>query len=145
MLNVAEKFKQKLAEVVVDYPELSHREQIETARNWTIQACHDEIGNAISDATDDLGGFYAPHLTRRQTLNLISPEIQGQTIFVWSWVDAPLALKKHVSHGGDEDWVALVPKDYGTILWMDSYNTAWGDTREFILPDGRKVVSGAHA
>jgi hypothetical protein len=182
MFNVAQKFKEKLAEVMADYPAIPWREQLATARDWTIQACHDEIGNAISVATDDLGSFFAPNLTKGQktvylvqsediestmwmnasyelvpfltngpyeaegqNLNDVPAEIQGKTILVWSWDDAPMELKRHVSHGGDEDWVALVPKDYGTVSWIDYNGNSFGDTRFFKLPDGRTVYSGAHA
>ena len=35
-----------------------------------------------------------------------------KTVLVWDWLDAPQALKDLSPHGGDEDWVALVPLLY---------------------------------
>ncbi len=44
-------------------------------------------------------------------------------ISVWRYKDAPLHLQAFSQHGGDEDWVALVPKgfkDRHYIGWLES-------------------------
>lgn len=69
-------------------------------------------------------------------------------IAVWRWDDAPADLKAHSRHGGDEDWVALLPAAFGGDVpaWMES-GTPFGccDVQTTALPDGSTVVIGAHA
>lgn len=43
-----------------------------------------------------------------------------KTILVWDWEDAPPELKELSPHGGDEDWVALVPhglRETSPVIW----------------------------
>ena len=69
-------------------------------------------------------------------------------IRVWRFEDAPEQFRKLSGHGGDEDWVALVPAcmagEY--IGWIDN-GGPFGccDVEEHMLPDGREVRIGAHA
>ena len=44
-----------------------------------------------------------------------------KTIKIWRWEDAPQKYKELSKHGGDEDWVAFVPKKINIdfITWMD--------------------------
>lgn len=70
-----------------------------------------------------------------------------KAILVWSWEDAPEEYRKLSSHGGDEDWLALLPPDFGELPdWMES-GSQFGccDVTEHILPNGYRVVIGAHA
>ena len=67
---------------------------------------------------------------------------------VWAFSDAPEELQQLSPHGGDEDWLALIPaelKGY-CFWWMDS-GTPFGlcQTSVHELPDGRQVRIGAHA
>lgn len=74
------------------------------------------------------------------------PGMQGRAILVWEYDDAPGELKALSRHGGDEDWVALVPVG-GTIpSWAES-GTRFGccDVSEHAYWDGRTVLIGAHA
>ena len=75
-----------------------------------------------------------------------SLELQGKAILVWSFYDAPGELRCLSNHGGDEDWVALVPENMSQPSWMDS-GTNFGccDVSDHQLPDGRNVHIGAHA
>lgn len=34
----------------------------------------------------------------------------SREIIIWRWVDAPAELKALSTHGGDEDWLAVVPR-----------------------------------
>ena len=74
-----------------------------------------------------------------------SPEQQGKAILVWHWDDAPGELRSYSMHGGDEDWVVLVPA--GTdhyIGWLDRMDDGcepWSTE----LHDGRRVYISAHA
>ena len=73
-------------------------------------------------------------------------ESQGKAIVVWSFYDAPGELRCLSRHGGDEDWVALMPKGMDQPSWMES-GTCFGccDVSEHQLDDGRTVYIGAHA
>lgn len=71
-------------------------------------------------------------------------------IRVWRWEDAPEELKSLSRHGGDEDWVALIPPKLANewIGWMEE-GTAFGccDVSEHAHPElpGYVVKIGAHA
>lgn len=75
-------------------------------------------------------------------------ERQGTAILVWRWDDAPGELRTLSDHGGDEDWLALIPAALADewIGWMES-GGSFGCCRvsEHDLPDGRRVRIGAHA
>ena len=67
-------------------------------------------------------------------------------ILVWPFKDAPLEYKVLSMHGGDEDWLALVPVELTGhyVPWLD--NCGFGnDVSVHPLPDGRTVYIGAHA
>lgn len=72
----------------------------------------------------------------------------GHAIHVWRWKDAPEGFKKLSRHGGDEDWVALVPKELSNdfISWMEE-GSPFGccSVSEHKLPGGCVVRIGAHA
>ena len=69
-------------------------------------------------------------------------------IMVWKFSEAPLELRKLSSHGGDEDWLAILPASMKDdwIPWMES-GSSFGccDVSEHVLEDGRVVRIGAHA
>lgn len=73
---------------------------------------------------------------------------QDQAILIWRFRESPGELRAMSPHGGDEDWLALVPKDLADewISWLES-GSAFGccDVSEQKLPDGRGVKIGAHA
>jgi hypothetical protein len=80
-------------------------------------------------------------------------------IIVWRFEDAPEEFRALSHHGGDEDWVALVPKTMADSFipmeldsdpefahqWADQ-GTSFGccDVSEHFLPTGEKVLIGAH-
>lgn len=71
-------------------------------------------------------------------------------IRVWRFEDAPEELRGLSRHGGDEDWLALIPPKYAGdwIGWMES-GTNFGrcDVSEHVHPElpGFVVRIGAHA
>lgn len=69
-------------------------------------------------------------------------------ITVWRYLDAPESLKALSGHGGDEDWLALIPPELADtyIGWMQS-GSSFGccDVSEHKLEDGSIVKIGAHA
>jgi hypothetical protein len=71
---------------------------------------------------------------------------QGRSIVVWSFYEAPGELRSLSAHGGDEDWVALVPGGMEQPSWMES-GGSFGccSVSEHLLEDGRVVYIGAHA
>jgi hypothetical protein len=70
---------------------------------------------------------------------------QGSAIIVWRFRDAPGELASLSPHGGDEDWVALVPVDGERPSWTENTSFGYCDVSEHELPDGRLVLIGAHA
>lgn len=78
---------------------------------------------------------------------VLKPE-KPDPILVWDFRDAPAEFRALSEHGGDEDWLAVVPAFYRFNMppWLES-GTRFGccDTSEHVLPDGRIVCIGAHA
>jgi hypothetical protein len=74
-----------------------------------------------------------------------------EPIKVWPWSEAPTELKALSPHGGDEDWVALIPARLAGkwIGWCDPNiaGTPFGcaGISEHQLSDGSIVRIGAHA
>lgn len=62
---------------------------------------------------------------------------------VWFWEDSPLALRRYSGHGGDEDWVALVPAAYGEPRWVDAMGIC--DVQEIKLNEDWYLYIGAHS
>lgn len=71
-------------------------------------------------------------------------------IRVWRFEDAPEELKALSNHGGDEDWLALIPPRLAKewIPWMDS-GSSFGrcDVSDCEHPElpGFRVRIGAHS
>lgn len=68
-------------------------------------------------------------------------------IMVWRFKDAPKEYQALSPHGGDEDWVAFFPEEYG----IDEY-VGWADGGSFGCCDvschevvGGHIRIGAHA
>ena len=69
-------------------------------------------------------------------------------IKIWRWQDAPEELKALSDHGGDEDWVALIPPELkDTYIGFLEEGTSFGccDVKEYLLLDGHILKIGAHA
>jgi len=68
-----------------------------------------------------------------------------RTIFVWSFYDAPDKYKKLSDNGGDEDWLALVPKDYPHYIpWLERGTFGVCDISSYEVDEGI-VYIGAHS
>jgi hypothetical protein len=71
---------------------------------------------------------------------------EKRPIQVWRWEDAPDYLKAFSQHGGDEDWVALVPaEDDFEIPWLESPLFGGCDVSRVEMENGDIVFIGAHA
>lgn len=71
---------------------------------------------------------------------------EPRLIRVWRFGDAPSALRALSRHGGDEDWLAVVPRGMGQPDWTQSgTGFAWCRVSEHPQPDGTTVYIGAHA
>jgi len=71
----------------------------------------------------------------------------SQSIIVWPFNKAPESLQHLSNHGGDEDWLALIPhalKDMH-IPWLDSESFGCCRISSYDLEDGSVVKIGAHA
>lgn len=71
--------------------------------------------------------------------------VPDSSVRIWKWWEAPGELRFLSDHGGDEDWVCLVPKEMvGDYLpFIDALGVC--RVSEHTLTDGRKVFIGAHA
>lgn len=68
-------------------------------------------------------------------------------IQIWAFDDAPEEYKEKSPHGGDEDWLAIVPAgiDAESILWMEAGTPfAPCDSSFELLPNGDTLVISAH-
>ncbi len=74
--------------------------------------------------------------------------MSAEPIKVWRFDDAPEEYRALSEHGGDEDWVALLPPGYvdDYIGWMED-GSSFGccNVSSHTLPDGWQVRIGAHA
>lgn len=70
-----------------------------------------------------------------------------KVIRVWRFYDAPKELQALSRHGGDEDWLAVVPSalahDY--IGWLEFGPFGVCDISSHSQSDGSVVYIGAHA
>lgn len=68
-------------------------------------------------------------------------------ILVWAFHRAPQEYRDLSPHGGDEDWVALLPGEWkdSTPSWIEMGSFGCCDVSHHELPDGRIVCIGAHA
>lgn len=76
----------------------------------------------------------------------MTEKLEHPAILVWRFSDAPDEYKKLSHHDGDEDWVAVVPREYAAqwIGWIDSQMFGVCDTSSHELENGSKVFIGAH-
>lgn len=66
---------------------------------------------------------------------------------VWRFRDAPGPLRLLSPHGGDEDWVAWVPKDLADQVYWAEEGSRFGccSVSEHQLRNGSQVLIGSHA
>jgi len=74
---------------------------------------------------------------------------QQEPILIWRFEDAPEPYKAYSDHGGDEDWLAILPVNWpadNLPLWMEE-GRPFGccAVHEFRLPTGQRIVIGAHS
>lgn len=71
-----------------------------------------------------------------------------EPIQIWRFDEAPEELRTLSSHGGDEDWLALIPPQL-TDKWRAWLEPAFGcgnvSEHAYPLLPGWKVLIGAHA
>lgn len=85
---------------------------------------------------------YLKAVGRSEAVSPKSPPIR-----IWRFRDAPLSLKELSNHGGDEDWLALIPPKLADVYipWLEE-NSQFGccavSTHE--LADGSVVKIGSH-
>jgi RimJ/RimL family protein N-acetyltransferase len=78
----------------------------------------------------------------------------SRPIQMWRFYDAPKDLQQLSGHGGDEDWIAHVPKEYEDEFFVEfAFTHNLGNLHPFgccdisrhDLPNGDVVYIGAHA
>jgi hypothetical protein len=112
----------------------------------------DERGSLWGHYTGSLkDGTYKTHHPKYYRWRFTGPlvpslEAQGRSILVWNWRDAPGELRCLSEHGGDEDYVGLLPSGLDVPSWMES-GSSFGccSVSEHAYDDGRTVFIGAHA
>ena len=72
---------------------------------------------------------------------------EERMIKVWAFYDAPEAFRALSEHGGDEDWLALIPPALADkwIPWCEGDAFGCCSVSEHPLPDGSLVRIGAHS
>ncbi|KHF40717.1 hypothetical protein [Halalkalibacter okhensis] len=75
--------------------------------------------------------------------------MSSMPITVYYFRDAPDQLKNLSNNGGDEDWIAIVPKEFhewhGEIDWINSWGFGSCHVDKYILDNGDKVFIGCHS
>lgn len=68
-------------------------------------------------------------------------------IMVYRFEDAPQHLQDLSTHGGDEDWLAVVPPHLADeyIGWLEHGSFGVCDISEHPMDDGSVIKIGAHA
>lgn len=76
--------------------------------------------------------------------NAVAPFIK-----IWAFHDAPAEYRALSSHGGDEDYLALIPKEWIETqpipVWLEYGSFGVCDISHHELSDGSVVCIGAHA
>lgn len=74
-------------------------------------------------------------------------QIRPDAITVWEWRSAPVALRDLSLHGGDEDYVALIPPgvDPDPRWAWEGGNFGVCRVQRELLRSGHTVLIGAHA
>jgi hypothetical protein len=112
----------------------------------------DERGSTWGHSTGAWSeGTYKTHHPKYHRWRFTGPLVpskasQSGAIVIWLFNAAPGELRCLSTHGGDEDYVALVPKDMEQPSFLES-GTRFGccSVSEHGLDDGRRVFIGAHA
>ena len=70
----------------------------------------------------------------------------AEPIQIWEWHNAPDVLRRHSDHGGDEDWVILVPPG-GVSMAVEFFidRNGYGDPTRVTLEDGSTLFIIAHS
>ena len=71
--------------------------------------------------------------------------VPDSSVRIWRWREAPGELRFLSDHGGDEDWVCLVPKEMVDDYLPFIHSLGVCRVSNHSLTDGRKVFIGAHA
>ena len=103
-----------------------------------------QVGWAAQESRDTREALAALTLS---VAALRAAKVDDGAIRVWRFHDAPPELRALSNHGGDEDWLALVPAGFDDwIPWADS-GTSFGccSVSEHVLDGGARVLIGAHA
>lgn len=73
----------------------------------------------------------------------VSVEVQGMVF--WRFEQAPPLLAALSQHGGDEDWVVLIPPDFGELpFWMSEGTSFASSVDIYDLPEGWQLLISAH-
>lgn len=64
-------------------------------------------------------------------------------VIIWQFHEAPIELRGLSEHGGDEDFIALVPPNFTYVQFLEAPAFA-NDVDEYKLSDGSRVLIGAH-
>lgn len=76
---------------------------------------------------------------------------QNGPILVWPFYEAPKELQDFSGNGGDEDWIAYIPKNivakYGDwIGWLETSSfDSMQEPQVYDLKSGARIVIGSHA
>jgi hypothetical protein len=70
---------------------------------------------------------------------------QERVVKVWDFRDAPIEYQRLSENGGDEDWVALIPIEYGSIpYFIEQMSSGLFSVDQYAVDVGI-IYIGAHA
>jgi hypothetical protein len=80
----------------------------------------------------------------------LPPFEEREPMLVWRFENAPTELQAISDHGGDEDWIAVIPPHLANdwVDWMDSgsrFGPCNTSEHDHPMKPGYKVRIGAHA
>lgn len=73
--------------------------------------------------------------------------LRVEPIRIWRFDDAPTELQAYSTNGGDEDWLAFVPKDYedAWLPFLAIPHFGGCDVDEYTTSEDDRIIIGCHA
>jgi hypothetical protein len=94
-----------------------------------------------SEPADDPAALALAASAAAELAKLVPP----RTLLVWEFGDAPEELRALSRHGGDEDYLAIVPPGVARPVWTEYGPFGCCSISEHALPGGGLVLIGAHS
>ncbi|VVB53015.1 Uncharacterised protein [uncultured archaeon] len=67
------------------------------------------------------------------------------SMLLWKFRDAPIELQELSEHGGDEDYILVVPNGVNAPVWADEPGPLGSSSVQVIIRESYTIYIGAHA